>query len=211
MLFEEVNSSAAAKSTDTVHCAPLPTYVEAVGITFVDFFSLDVEGAEEFVVETFPLRRSLGFHVVMIESFNRMCKIVCEKREAVRRRMLSMGFRLYPNMVKNSDVFVNASLPQPNCDEEKKSGQLPTNKNSKCYEQRYGSPVHSDSVSVDAGIKPTVEGLTMCEPWNCTCQGFSDTFDTWYYHWGKARNQPIEVRSWWTDHKCDTKPAQNKP
>ena len=30
--------------------------------------------------------------------------------------MLATGFRLYPKLVPKSDVFVNASLGQPDCD-----------------------------------------------------------------------------------------------
>jgi hypothetical protein len=95
-----------------VHCAPLPVYLKAVGVTFIDFFSLDVEGAEDFVLQTLP---GLGVHVLMVESQNRHCKEVCPKRERVRSRLLAMGFRLYTNLVARSDVFVNASLAQPNC------------------------------------------------------------------------------------------------
>jgi hypothetical protein len=196
MLFEKPNIS--ITRTDTIHCAPLPVYVEAVGIRFIDFFSLDVEGAEEFVVETMPLRRSLGFHVVMIESWNRMCRKECEKREGVRRRMLAMGFNLYPNMVRNSDVFVNATLPQPDCAVGMKNGQKFTKNIIECNQTRF-APVMSAN-----------ENDHICKTWNCTCQGYSDIFDTFQFHWGKAMSQSDYVKAWWMDHKCATIPNSQR-
>eukprot|EP00038_Savillea_parva_P004030 m.133240 g.133240 ORF g.133240 m.133240 type:complete len:409 (-) comp11352_c0_seq3:241-1467(-) len=43
-----------------------------------------------------------------------------------------------------------------------------------------------------------------CQTWNCSCQGFSDVFDTWPYHWGSATP---EAKKFWMDKKCDTYPA----
>eukprot|EP00038_Savillea_parva_P004031 m.133266 g.133266 ORF g.133266 m.133266 type:complete len:285 (-) comp11352_c0_seq7:61-915(-) len=43
-----------------------------------------------------------------------------------------------------------------------------------------------------------------CHAWNCSCQGFSDVFDTWSYHWGSA---PQETKKFWLEQQCDTYPA----
>ena len=52
-----------------------------------------------------------------------------------------------------------------------------------------------------------VEGAArVCSAWDCTCQGFSNVFDTWPFHWGLAPRTG-EQRQWWMDHKCDTAPA----
>lgn len=97
----------------TVHCAPLTTYLKHVGIRHIDFFSLDVEGAELLVLETVDFASGpVSFHVVMVESRNRQCGVDCPKRDAVRALMKKAGFLLYIG-VPSSDTFVNATMAQP--------------------------------------------------------------------------------------------------
>ena len=49
------------------------------------------------------------------------------------------------------------------------------------------------STSAAPSSGPTAPGD--CTRWQCTCQGFSDQFDTWRGHWGNA---PETTRQWWT-------------
>ena len=53
---------------------------------------------------------------------------------------------------------------------------------------------------------PTSETVS-CQPWRCTCQGYSDTFGTYPGHWGTASRHLRDVRSWWITHHCDTHPV----
>jgi hypothetical protein len=47
---------------------------------------------------------------------------------------------------------------------------------------------------------------TLCNVWGCTCQGFSDTFQTWPMHWGEA-SKNSKAKEWWISTRCATKPA----
>ena len=47
---------------------------------------------------------------------------------------------------------------------------------------------------------------TLCNIWGCTCQGFSDTFQTWPMHWGEA-SKNSKAKEWWISARCTTKPA----
>jgi len=93
-----------AKEIANVHCGPLSLYLRDLGIAQVDFFSLDVEGAELLVLKTVDFSK-VRIPVVMVESWNRDCKEDCPKREAVRELMLSNGYTLDTGLVPKSDVF----------------------------------------------------------------------------------------------------------
>ena len=43
----------------------------------------------------------------------------------------------------------------------------------------------------------------VCAGWRCTCQGFSNLYLTWDWHWGGA---PEEHRAWWSSRHCKTTP-----
>ena len=92
--------------TSKVHCAPLWVYLEQLAITHVDFFSLDVEGAEVDVLKGVDFQKTT-FDVIMVESRNRMCEDVCPKREQVRALLDKEGFRLLEGLVPNSDTFLS--------------------------------------------------------------------------------------------------------
>lgn len=51
------------ESIGTVKCFPLPTLLAAIGVKHVDFLSLDVEGVDLKVLETFPPREQLSIDV----------------------------------------------------------------------------------------------------------------------------------------------------
>lgn len=88
-----------------VHCGPLSLYLDKLGITKIDFWSLDVEGAELEVLKTFDFDK-VQVGVLMVESFNRQCQEHCPKRDAVRDLLQSRGAELIEGFVHNSDVFV---------------------------------------------------------------------------------------------------------
>lgn len=88
-----------------VHCGPMSTYLRELGIKKIDFWSLDVEGAEFEVLKTFDFD-STKVGVLMVESLNRQCGADCPKREAVRELLKSKGATLIKNLTPKSDVFI---------------------------------------------------------------------------------------------------------
>ena len=54
--------------------------------------------------------------------------------------------------------------------------------------------------------RPTLDPVTGCADWGCTCQGFSDKFDTWTRHWGGAESEDEIIKDWWVHKKCNTRP-----
>jgi hypothetical protein len=59
-----------------------------------------------------------------------------------------------------------------------------------------GSLTAAAELKVTSTIMSTVGVSKECLACDCTCQGFSDTFDTWPRHWGTAKNQPSAVKAW---------------
>lgn len=45
----------------------------------------------------------------------------------------------------------------------------------------------------------------VCALWNCTCQGFSDTFGAHWRSPGRVRDSGTEWK-WWVEQRCDTVP-----
>ncbi|CAG0888842.1 unnamed protein product [Darwinula stevensoni] len=71
-----------------VKCYPLHTLLDALGITTVHFFSLDVEGLELQVLKTLPFQR-IQFHVIEVEFlFND------EGKQSLKDFLLSKGYQL---------------------------------------------------------------------------------------------------------------------
>ena len=62
--------------------------------------------------------------------------------------------------------------------------------------------------SVSAMMRHTTAtpSTTTCWEWRCTCQGYSDAFGTYRYHWGLANDT---IRSWWLENRCDTRPVDS--
>ena len=75
----------------------------------INFFSLDVEGAETMILKTLDLD-AITIEVMIAESFNRMCRERCEARQQVRRIMVRNGYRWYPDVIPASDLFLHPSL-----------------------------------------------------------------------------------------------------
>jgi len=73
----------------------------------IDFYSLDVEGAEPFILENLNLN-AVKIHTIMAESQNRMCMADCPSRERVRTILRHQyGYYLYTNVISHSDLFVH--------------------------------------------------------------------------------------------------------
>ncbi|CAB9532012.1 expressed unknown protein [Seminavis robusta] len=101
------------EETVKVPCGPLQPVLEDIfaGGEAIDFFSLDVEGAEPLVLETIDFTK-VQIHVMLIEVANSFCKKEdCEQRNRVREIMKKAGYQQYKGMVSGSDVFVHPNSP----------------------------------------------------------------------------------------------------
>eukprot|EP00536_Pseudo-nitzschia_multiseries_P018779 jgi/Psemu1/230259/e_gw1.3105.3.1 len=73
----------------------------------VDFFSLDVEGAEPLVLEHIDLDK-VFVEIFMVENRNHFCQQVCESRDKFRKILTEQyGYILFKNAVKKSDLFLH--------------------------------------------------------------------------------------------------------
>ena len=73
----------------------------------LDFFSLDVEGAEALVLSTIDFH-AVRINVLMIEISNNHCNdSECKVRRQVRAKMSAEGYLRYEGLVKQSDVYVH--------------------------------------------------------------------------------------------------------
>eukprot|EP01083_Nonionella_stella_P113406 334313_1 len=91
----------------SVHCGPLQLYLDDLQLNHIHFFSLDVETAEIYVLNTIDFAQTL-IDVLLIESRNRMCKRQCEKRDQVRKFMISHGFHIIHGFSDSDDLYVNS-------------------------------------------------------------------------------------------------------
>jgi FkbM family methyltransferase len=92
-----------------VHCCPMSSVFRGLGIKHIDFFSLDVEGAELAVLETIDFDE-VRIDVLIAESFNRDCGDICPKRDKVRKLMEAKGYHMKYNLVPSSDLFWHPSF-----------------------------------------------------------------------------------------------------
>lgn len=110
-----------AKPTVDVPCGPLsPVLADifaddhwdnntttAPVLPTLDFFSLDVEGAEALVLSTIDFQ-AIRINVLMIEIQNSFCTDNnCEVRRQVRAKMALEGYQRYEGLVRASDVYVH--------------------------------------------------------------------------------------------------------
>lgn len=72
----------------------------------VDFFSLDVENAEADVVEKLEFDR-LFIEIIIVENNSKICGPDCEERDRVRKRLKDVHYKLYSNVVTESDLFIH--------------------------------------------------------------------------------------------------------
>ncbi|XP_075229836.1 EGF receptor activation regulator Star isoform X2 [Lycorma delicatula] len=88
-----------------VQCFPFYTYMIALNVTYVDYFSLDVEGVELDVLETIP------FDKVHIQTLSVEFAHVKRGREEILQFMSGKGYRLHdtvthPDWLANDFIFV---------------------------------------------------------------------------------------------------------
>jgi len=82
-----------------------------VALPTLDFFSLDVEGAEYMVLSTINFR-AIRINILMIEISNKDCKNdSCKVRQQVRAKMATEGYLRYQNLVHASDIYVHPESP----------------------------------------------------------------------------------------------------
>lgn len=93
-----------------VACQPLSSVLHKFNVHHIDFFSLDVEGAELEVLQTFPFEStSLGVVVIEADGHNEL------KDNSVRKLMMNNGLTFHGHVVRNdwfvNDTFVSAFNP----------------------------------------------------------------------------------------------------
>ncbi len=94
--------------TVTVYCAPLAHAFCLLGVNEIDFFSLDVEGAELEAVASIDFSR-VNIRVMIVEADEHNVT----KNNAVRDIMERNGFLLERGSIDRSDLFVSAKWPLP--------------------------------------------------------------------------------------------------
>jgi len=112
------------KPTVDVPCGPLSPVLEDVfgddavfggggsaRLPTLDFFSLDVEGAEMLVLSTIDFG-AVRINVLMIEIKNNHCRTEeCKVRTDVRAKMAAEGYKRYEKLVPASDIYVHPESP----------------------------------------------------------------------------------------------------
>jgi len=96
-----------------VPCGPLGPVLETIiEKKHVDFFSLDVEGAELLILDTIDFE-TVQIDILMIEIVNNYCKKKedCKVRNDVRAKMEELGFARHEDIVPKSDVYVHPKSP----------------------------------------------------------------------------------------------------
>lgn len=98
------------KPTVDVPCGPLTPILADIfaGHSSINFFSLDVEGAEQLVLATIDFPKVPRIDVLMIEIQNNHCHDdKCAVRVAVRETMKQQGYQRYEKLVHASDIYVH--------------------------------------------------------------------------------------------------------
>lgn len=104
-----------AKPHVDVPCGPFTPVLEdifAFANKRINFFSLDVEGSENHVLETIDFSKVM-IDVMMIEVENNQCARTeeCEVRKQVRQKMASEGYHRYEDLIPKSDIYVHPKSP----------------------------------------------------------------------------------------------------
>lgn len=115
-LTETIYSNASiSKHTVDVPCGTLTTaLLDVFPSGHVNFFSLDVEGAEPLVLQSIDFSR-VKIDVVIVESFNQNClrHAPCATRTASRKILTGAGYRMFEDVVYKSDLFVAPHMTLP--------------------------------------------------------------------------------------------------
>merc|ERR1712194_191261 len=117
----EAYDNGSSKNIVEVPCGPLSPVLEDIFsdnhrgntqfLPTLDFFSLDVEGAEFLVLSTIDFQ-AIRIHVLMIEVSNSFCKDDdCRVRKQVRAKMASEAYKRYTGLIDFSDLYVHPESP----------------------------------------------------------------------------------------------------
>ena len=89
-----------------VPCGPLgPVLEDIFEGQRINFFSLDVEGAEVMVLKTIDFSR-VHIDLLMVEVLNKFCDEDCPARDEIRDIMKKAGYKRYERIVVASDVYI---------------------------------------------------------------------------------------------------------
>ena len=92
-----------------IHCGPLWYYLQQLGISHIDFWSLDVEGYEINILKTVDFEK-VQIDVIISESVNRL-EGTAERAEAVRSFLAQNDFLVLQSVtIDSSDVFLHKSV-----------------------------------------------------------------------------------------------------
>ncbi|KAF6201525.1 hypothetical protein GE061_003916 [Apolygus lucorum] len=99
------NKSRIPKGVVSVQCFPLYTYLLALNVTQVDYFSLDVEGVELDVLKTIP------FNLLNIQTLSVEFAHVPGGKEAIHEYMFEQGYVMHsevthPDWLANDFIFM---------------------------------------------------------------------------------------------------------
>ena len=100
----------AGKPTVDVPCGPLTPILADIfdGYESINFFSLDVEGAESLILNTIEWDKIPRIDVMIIEIKNNHCQDdSCQVRQDVRRIMKHAGYMRYQDLVRASDIYIH--------------------------------------------------------------------------------------------------------
>jgi len=75
----------------------------------IQFFSLDVEGAEYMVLQQLNLKE-IVVEIFIIESHNSHCREHCPTRDKVRQLMADHGYERHEGMIRRSDLYIHPTL-----------------------------------------------------------------------------------------------------
>jgi len=97
----------------TVPCVPMRTVVQMAKVPHVDFYSIDVEGAELAVIQTHDFH-AVPARVVLVEMRPADENLDDLKNARVRRALYARGFCRYHNSVgHNNEVWINETWVEP--------------------------------------------------------------------------------------------------
>jgi Methyltransferase FkbM domain len=93
-----------------VPCGSLtPVILDLFPDGHVDFFSLDTEGTEHFIMRQVDLSR-ISFDVIIAENDNRHCQQVCESRNQTRIMLQAAGYTLDTTTIERSDLYMSPRM-----------------------------------------------------------------------------------------------------
>jgi len=196
-----------AKATVTVPCGPLgPVLEDVFGKKGVNFFSLDVEGAEALVLSTIDFKK-VFIDVMIIETFNVNCKDKCEARNKIRAKMEEAGYKNYREVIHASDIFIHPKSPYQLPSTTAQSAETPSEKTGTATvapaAASDSAPSNLDSITAESRAtkfknvykyQPPSQVFQSLRP-EC---GSAPGYESWFQQTGDARSWFDEDKSLFT-------------